>query len=227
MPHVKKFLDHFNLTADDFVEVVPEHFMHRQAKEDFLAMQLAAQEDGIDLRIISSLRDFDHQLNIWNGKADGSRVIRDDNEMIVNIQDLSEAELMQAIMRFSAVPGLSRHHFGTDVDVYDANAIEEGMRVSLVASEYDKDGPFAKLSRWLRMNCSQYGFYIPYSHDKGKLAQEPWHVSYREIVQSHTSKMTYDFMLPFFESFTSNEFHLVDHVKANLEQILKDYVQPY
>lgn len=227
MSYAKKFLDHFNLKAEDFVEVLPERFFHQKVKEDFLAMQIAAQDDGIDLQIISSLRDFDHQLGIWNGKADGSRVIRDDNEMIVNIQDLSKEELMHAILRFSAVPGLSRHHFGTEADVYDANAIEEGTRVSLVSSEYDAEGPFSKLSRWLRLNCHNFGFYIPYSHDRGRLAREPWHISYKELAQENMSKMTYDFMLPFFESFTSDEFHLIENVKRDLQQILMDYVEPY
>ena len=130
-------------------------------------------------------------------------------------------------MRFSAVPGLSRHHFGTDLDVFDKNAIEDGMRVSLVASEYADEGPFAKLSKWLVENCEGYGFYLPYSHEKGKLALEPWHLSHKATVQEHTDKMTYDFMLPLYEQFTEKEFQLVDQVKSHLAEIIQDYVTPY
>lgn len=225
--HGQKFFDHFQMGEGDYVKAQGDYLLHKAAFEDFQKMEKAAKADGINLTILSSLRDFDHQLAIWNGKASGERVIRDDDEMIVNIMDFSKEEIMRAIMRFIAVPGLSRHHFGTDVDLFDKDAIEEGVRVSLVASEYEPEGPFAKLSQWLVQNCEDYGFYLPYSHDNGKLAREPWHISHKATVQEHTDKMTYDFMLPFYEQFTEKEFQLVEQVKEHLEEIIADYVTPY
>lgn len=225
--HVQKFFSYFQINERDYIKAQGENLLHREVLEDFQKMENAAKSDGVNLTILSSTRNFAHQLAIWNGKASGERVIRDDHEMIVNISDLTQVEIMGAILRFIAVPGLSRHHFGTDIDLYDKTVISKDYRVSLVASEYQDGGPFANLSQWLIQNCENFGFYLPYSHDEGKLAREPWHISHRAMALRHTAKMTYDFMLPFYEQFTAKEFQLVDQVKEHLEQIIADYVTPY
>jgi LAS superfamily LD-carboxypeptidase LdcB len=82
----------------------------------------------------------------------------------------------KAIMRYSAMPGTSRHHWGTDVDL---NSVEP---------EYfeTEEGKWA-LS-WLANNALQFGFYRPYT-DKGTTRlkgyeSEPWHWSYFPIANT-------------------------------------------
>lgn len=227
MGYDEKFLDFFNLSLNDYTESVHGLLINKNIENDLKKMQAAAKEDGVSIALLSSYRSFEQQLKIWNEKATGKRVIRNDDEMIVNIEDLNEDELIHAIMRFSAVPGLSRHHFGTDMDVYDPNSIDESYKVKLVGSEYDDEGPFAKLNQWMDTNLESFGFYRPYSHDRGRLAQEPWHISHRETAMEFVGQLTAEKMHSFFDQFSNEEFKLIEKVKSHLDDYLRDYVEPY
>ena len=114
--------------------------------EAFLAMCKAAQQDGIDLAPASSFRDFDRQLTIWNEKYMGDRTVLDNHGQPVNIGQLTGIEAAYAILYWSALPGFSRHHWGTDLDVYSPALMPENYELQLVAAEYDKDGIFHPLT---------------------------------------------------------------------------------
>ena len=65
-------------------------------------------------------------------------------------------------MLWSALPGASRHHWGTDFDVYDKAKIEStGKKLELIPEEYEDNGPCALLSQWLFNNAEKFGFYFP------------------------------------------------------------------
>ena len=83
-------------------------------------MRAAAAADGIDLVAFSSFRDFDRQLAIWNGKFRGERPMQDRAGRPLDALALTPAERVAAILWWSALPGASRHHWGTDIDVMDA-----------------------------------------------------------------------------------------------------------
>jgi len=51
------------------------------------------------------------QAEIWNAKAAGLRPVLDANEQPIDTGTLSERELVFAILRWSALPGASRHHW--------------------------------------------------------------------------------------------------------------------
>jgi LAS superfamily LD-carboxypeptidase LdcB len=55
----------------------PECVLHAQAVAPFLNLRRAARADGIDLKPLSSFRDFARQLAIWNGKFSGERPMYD------------------------------------------------------------------------------------------------------------------------------------------------------
>src|SRR5205814_8173370 len=78
-----------------------------------------AKRDGIELKIDSGFRDFGHQLELWNARARGGRPIRDRRGTALEHAMLKPAEIAEAIMNWLAVPGSSRHHWGTDPDTYD------------------------------------------------------------------------------------------------------------
>ena len=161
----------------------PRCMLHYEAAASFLAMRDAAREDGIDLAPRSSFRDFQAQLGIWNRKWSGERAIYDRQGALLDRKLLSDSAAVDAILCWSAIPGGSRHHWGSDVDVIDAAAVPLGYTVELLPAEYAPDGIFARLSQWLDANMRRFGFYRPYRTDRGGVSPEPWHLSYAPISQ--------------------------------------------
>jgi len=90
-----------------------------------------ARAAGFDLRVASAYRSFERQLALWNGKLCGERPVLDDADQPVNLAALSPRSRIDCVLRFSALPGASRHHWGTDLDVFDAAAMPAGYRLQL------------------------------------------------------------------------------------------------
>ena len=159
----------------------PTCALHFEAVTSFLAMRDAARRDGIDLRAASSYRDYDRQLTLWNRKWRGERPLYARDGRPLDHARLSEPQLVDAILAWSAIPGGSRHHWGTDVDLIDAAAMPEGYQVQLLPSEYAQDGVFARLTSWLDRHMTGFGFFRPYGSDRGGSGVEPCHLSYAPI----------------------------------------------
>ncbi len=159
----------------------PRCALHYEVVAAFLAMRDAAALDGIDLQAASSFRDFDQQVAIWNAKWCGERPLLDRRGQPLDPASLPEAERVDAILCWSAVPGGSRHHWGSDIDVIDRAALGPGYKVQLVEQEYRPDGVFAGLTRWLDANMRRFGFFRPFREDRGGVSPEPWHLSYAPV----------------------------------------------
>lgn len=168
----------------------PRCTLHGEVAAPFLAMRAAAAADGIDLVAFSSFRDFDRQLAIWNGKFRGERPMQDRAGRPLDALTLGAAERVAAILWWSALPGASRHHWGTDIDVLDANALPAGYRPQVVPAEYAPTGPFARLTTWLDANMHAFGFYRPYATDRGGVSPEPWHLSYAPVATRALAALT-------------------------------------
>jgi LAS superfamily LD-carboxypeptidase LdcB len=152
-----------------------------QAADALRAMRTAAAQDGLDLQAVSGFRDFDRQLSIWNGKFRGTRPLLDTASRPLDAAGLDEAQRVEAILVWSALPGASRHHWGSDCDVIDRRALEPGARVELLSADYAADGRYARLSQWLDRHAQEYGFFRPYDRDRGGVQPEPWHLSFAPI----------------------------------------------
>ena len=155
--------------------------LHYEAVAAFLSMRDAAAAEGIDLVARSSFRDFDTQVTIWNRKWNGERPLYDRKGQLLDRASLSDNAAVDAILYWSAIPGGSRHHWGSDVDVIDAVAVPKDYEVQLVPGEYATDGIFANLTRWLDANMKRFGFFRPYRTDRGGVSPEPWHLSYAPV----------------------------------------------
>jgi LAS superfamily LD-carboxypeptidase LdcB len=153
------------------------------------ALKMAAQQAGFALKLASSFRSFERQLAIWNSKFCGARPILDVSGNVVDIRQMDDWQICQAILLYSALPGASRHHWGTDFDFYDAAALPEGYELQLIESEYDHHGPCAALTHWLMANASTFGFYFPYRHNLGGISCEPWHISYFTVANRYLSQL--------------------------------------
>lgn len=165
---------------DHLVDAGNGHRLHCDVISPFLAMQDAAQKEGIDLQLVSSYRDFDKQTAIFNRKWLGQAPLLDVHGVPLRFSNLSDDDKLHAILTWSALPGGSRHHWGTDIDVYDRASVKRwGGDFNLVESEYQGNGPCHTLACWLDENMQRFGFFRPFSEHKGGVAVEPWHLSFK------------------------------------------------
>lgn len=160
---------------------LPRCSVHHAVVAPLLAMREAALQAGIDLVPFSSFRDFDRQLAIWNGKARGERPLHGADGELLDAANLDEPARVAAILCWSALPGASRHHWGTDFDVMDAAALPPGYRLQVIPEEYAPDGVFGRLHAWLETHAGRFGFYRPYSTWRGGVRPEPWHLSHAAV----------------------------------------------
>jgi len=157
--------------------------LHPLAAEAYLKMRAAAEDAGISLAIASGFRSLQRQLSIWNRKWQGQQSVLDKNGQPLTVTALESAALMHAILHWSALPGASRHHWGSDFDVFDPRPFRDGSNtLQLVPSEYcDPSGPCFDVWQWLTEHAHEFGFFFPYARYQGGVAQEPWHLSYRPL----------------------------------------------
>lgn len=168
----------------------PRCVLHKAAVRPFLAMHDAAARAGFDLVPISSFRDFERQRAIWNAKFRGERPAFDRTGRRVNMMALEPGARVETILLWSALPGVSRHHWGSDVDVADGHVISGGYAPKLDVTEYRRGGPFAALSAWLGDNMRRFGFYRPYTRRGRGVQPEPWHLSYAPVAKPALARMT-------------------------------------
>ena len=76
-------------------------FLRREACEAFVAMHDAAAQAGVVLTALSATRPFGHQASIWNRKWNRPQAM-----------GMAPVERARHILRFSSMPGSSRHHWG-------------------------------------------------------------------------------------------------------------------
>lgn len=161
----------------------PPCALHVYAATPFLGLQRAAADAGFKLEALSAFRDFERQLSIWNGKFNGDRPLYDADGRRLDALQLSPAERVTAILVWSALPGASRHHWGTDLDLVDA-ATPPGRGAELTAAEFAADGPFAGLSSWLEEHASRFGFFRPFRGKLSGVRAEPWHYSFAPVAET-------------------------------------------
>ncbi|HET8710896.1 MAG TPA: M15 family metallopeptidase, partial [Spongiibacteraceae bacterium] len=177
--------------------------VHRDIVEPFQALQAAAAEAGFDLAIASGYRNYQRQLQIWNAKARGERAVYADDGTELDMSMLSERERVFAILRWSALPGVSRHHWGTDIDVYDRAAVPQAYVVQLSGEEVADTGPFGPLHRWLDERIASdraFGFFRPYQADRGGVAPERWHLSYAPLAARYQRCLKLEALWPVIDS---------------------------
>lgn len=148
--------------------------------DDLRKLMEAAEQNGHSMCIISGFRSFAKQLSIWNDKWQGYRPVYSRHGRPLNIMSMSDIEKYKAISLWSALPGMSRHHWGTDLDIFLAAPVKKGYCVELTPEEFADGGPCAELSHWLDKNLEKFGFFRPYKDYKGGVSEEPWHISHHK-----------------------------------------------
>ena len=152
-------------------------YLRKETLDAFLKMRDAANLDRIDLKIASATRNFVYQKNIWNNKWIGVTLI-DGKNLSKSIPN--SLERFKKILEYSAVPGTSRHHFGTDIDINNANP------------EYFESKLGEETYEWLVKNASVFGFCQPYNQKDSNRPtgynEEKWHWSYSPLAKTFTEE---------------------------------------
>jgi LAS superfamily LD-carboxypeptidase LdcB len=200
----------------------PRCVLHREVVEPWQALRAAAAAAGIELVPGSSFRDFEHQRRIWNAKFRGERALLDAAGQPLDAAALDTAARVTAILHWSALPGASRHHWGTEIDVIDTAALAPGQRPALLPAEYAPGGVFARLGAWLDTHAAEYGFYRPYDIDRGGVQPEPWHLSYAPLARTAERLLTPALLAAVL---AGADIDGRDAVLARLEQIHARYVR--
>ena len=207
--------------SDTHLTDIQNHRLHSKIIDDFLALQNAAKNAGFDLTIASSFRDFDRQSMIWNNKFSGSRPVYNKQQQPVDLTKLTDINKCIAIMRYSALPGASRHHLGTDLDIFDKAAVNDDYKLQLTPNEYEQGGPFAPLSNWLNNNLAKFGFYRPYKHDLDGVAPELWHISHIKQSQLMVDVLSEKIL---YECINNSELLGKSAILANLPTLYKRFI---
>lgn len=161
----------------DFALIRPEHasksdmYMRRDAYEAFCAMYEAALRDGVRLRIVSAARNYARQKAIWEAKWEGRTLVEGGINLKETVPD--PVERARRILRFSSMPGTSRHHWGTDIDL---NHLE---------NDWFESGEGLRIYTWLRAHAADYGFCQPYTAKSPErpygYEEEKWHWSWMPV----------------------------------------------
>ncbi|MCK3658682.1 peptidase M15 [Pasteurellaceae bacterium Pebbles2] len=173
------------------------HFLQAQALKAFQSLQQCALQNGFNLQPASTFRDFERQKLIWNSKFNGERKVHDDHGNALDLSVLSEWEKAQAILRWSAMPGASRHHWGTEIDIFDPDLLPQGQPLQLEPWEYEQGGYFFELTQFLQEKLPHFDFYFPFvqSEKNTEVGCEPWHISYFPLAQIAQEQFTPDLLL--------------------------------
>jgi LAS superfamily LD-carboxypeptidase LdcB len=218
----------FNLLTGRENNELIEHqgfLIHKDIFNAFVNLQdKARKEINADLQIVSSFRDYKRQEVIWNNKVTGVRPVFDEYNNPVNKNDFSELEFIKKIMRFSALPGASRHHWGTDLDIFDARNIQK-KDVQLTHNECINNGPCAELHTWLdeQINTNNaFDFFRPYEEDLGGVATEKWHISYAPISKELFDSYTID---TFIENLHKGDIESKDAILKDPSFFFENFIQ--
>jgi LAS superfamily LD-carboxypeptidase LdcB len=209
------------LTRDDGV------MLHRQVQQPFTDLCQAAKADGVEIRIVSAFRSFSRQAAIWQAKLTGQRPVYNQTGKLIDITQLSGSARLDAVLLYSALPGASRHHWGTEFDLFDIGAVDADYKPQLQPEEYGTDGPFYKLKQWLTEHAATYGFFFPYAVYQGGVAAEPWHISYQPLASRYLAAFNVDMLRQCLLQHPIAEQQLVlTHLAEIVEQYVYNISQP-
>ncbi|EDM44155.1 peptidase M15B and M15C, D,D-carboxypeptidase VanY/endolysin [unidentified eubacterium SCB49] len=170
-PNNQEFDKNFLIGKSNYEFKGPSWKMEQETYAQFLSMKKAAKSAGFNIEVVSAYRSFERQKQIFEGKY--KRFTK---------AGLAPLKAIEKIIEYSTIPGTSRHHWGTDIDIIDANGSPRPSSV-LQAKHFHGSGPFCKLKEWLNKNAANFGFYEVYTDNANRkgFKYEPWHFSYAPV----------------------------------------------
>lgn len=140
-------------------EVGNGYLFDSRAAEQLKSMLRDAKKAGLSPIICSAYRNLQKQTSLYQEQVNKWKV-----------QGLSEKEAQEKAKTVVAYPGTSEHTLGLAADI-----VSEEYQL---LDDHQAQTPEAK---WLKANCSKYGFILRYPPEKSSLTGvifEPWHFRY-------------------------------------------------
>lgn len=195
-------------------------WLHEKVVADWQRLVSIAQEVELQLTVVSAYRSFERQLAIWNGKANGDRIVLDADSKPVDIAKLNDEQKLEALLMWSAIPGCSRHHWGTDFDI--AATLPADYQLQLVPQEYAAGGVLAKLGAWLDSGVlADCGFARPFQAGRSSVAFEPWHISHVATAELFERQLNESLLLA---TILTQPIALKDVIAKHWPRIYREYV---
>ena len=155
----------------------PGLYLRKEALDAFIRMSDAARKENIQLQIRSATRNFDYQKRIWEAKWKGETTLSDGTNVAKDLTEPQDKALK--ILLYSSMPGTSRHHWGTDLDLNSFN------------NKWFEKGDGLVLYNWLQDNAATFGFCQPYTplgtQRPTGYQEEKWHWSYVPLSRTYTA----------------------------------------
>lgn len=191
-------------------------YLRKEAYESFKEMHAAAKADGINLTIVSATRTFGHQRGIWERKWTGVTKVGGKN-LATSTPD--HAERAKAILTYSSMPGTSRHHWGTDIDLNNLN------------NSWFETGTGKKVYSWLTKHAGEYGFcqtYTEINEDRPHGYQEErWHWSYTPLsslfLQDYEAQISHSDINGFKGSEVAADLNVIEHYVSGVNSECKGH----
>lgn len=178
--------------------IMRKEYIHKDVLEPFIMMYEAAEKDGIRLGIVSAHRTFETQKWLWNQRYYNSS---------------NPAGVAKVVLNYLAMPGTSRHHWGTEVDLMSTKL--NFYETSQGESSY----------QWLIDHAAEFGFYQVYN--AGRLYgynEEKWHWSYmpvaKEFLKQYGEKITYEDISGFNGCETAKELMIIENYVFGIDTLL-------
>jgi LAS superfamily LD-carboxypeptidase LdcB len=130
--------------------------LRAEVGEAYMRMADSAQKCGVTLNVLSGFRSFDRQVRIWQRKWE-------------RYHSLPDSIRVLKILQYSMLPGASRHHWGTEVDL------------NSMTNNYFLSAEGKQVYEWLAEHAWSFGFYQPYKYHSDtdlRVNEERWHWSY-------------------------------------------------
>lgn len=182
-------------------------FALKEVMESYWRLKEEASKAGWRLILVSGHRSFGSQRRIWNRH----------NRQFSKIEKLDQKGRVRAIMSTVSVPGLSRHHWGTELDIS-----EETLRGQLVKIKPDTPQKVIDFYQWMEQNAPRFGFCKVYLGNKGSIMDEPWHWTYFPFARVYEQQ----FMeIKDFSKVWDIKVDDVDYIMRNFRSILKKQIR--
>jgi LAS superfamily LD-carboxypeptidase LdcB len=215
-------LGKFTPAQDTNFVVIPDHmstykglYCEKQTFNAYLAMRDSALQEGITLTIISATRNFDRQRQIWERKWNSYKPQNSSDKSDrpngltsptspTSSNTSEDIAKIRSIMRFSSMPGTSRHHWGTELDFISAE------------TNYWTHGEGLRIYNWLCANAHKFGFFQPYTANPTRTgyAEERWHWSYAPLskpyLETYKQKITAEDITGFSGSYLVDSLNIIE-----------------
>lgn len=128
-----------------------EYYMQHEAYHAWQRMAQSAQQNNVNLTIVSAFRSYLYQANIILNK-------------------LNKGLALEDILKVSALPGFSEHHTGCALD------FTSDEETDVLTENFENTQAF----KWLSEHARQFHFSLRYPRDNAYgFIYEPWHWCYQ------------------------------------------------